>query len=273
MILKRLSFVVAALLGLATLAPAFALAQVGATVNTNAAVTPTSATVSASASFTATETKAKTRGDQEVDRRIASLNDLNTRVQAMQRVSDAFKQSIAATISANITNLTTLKAKIDADTDSATLKTDLKSITDGYRVYVLIIPQGRIAAAADRVAVIVNMMGTLGSKLQARVQAAGTAGNDVTAANALLVDMSAKLNDAQTKAQASITESATLQPDGGDKTKMDANNAALKQARADITAAQKDLADARKDAGQIVAALAKFNASANASSTTQTNVH
>ena len=53
-----------------------------------------------------------------------------------------------------------------------------------------------------------------------------------------------------------------------------ANNpdtAFLEQARADLVAAQKDLADARKDAGQIVAGLAKFNASANASSTTKTN--
>jgi len=251
------------MLGLATLTPAFALAQVGAAVTG-------STTVSVTANLTVNDTKARDRGDKEVDRRIAALNDLNTRIQQMQRVSDAFKQSISATIAANITNLTALKAKIDADTDSATLKADLKSITEAYRIHVLIMPQGRIAAAADRVAVIVNMMGTLGSKLQARVQAAGQAGNDVTTVNALLIDMSAKLTDAQTKAQAAITVSATLQPDGGDKTKMDANNAALKEARADLVAAQKDLADARKDAGQIVAGLAKFNVNANASSTTQT---
>lgn len=262
---KNLTLIIAGLLGLSMLVPAFALAQVGASVTA-------STSVSTSAQFAATETKAKDRGNKEIDRRVSALNDLNTRVQAMQRVSDTFKQSINAAISAQITDLTALRAKIDADTDSATLKADLQSITDGYRIFALVLPQGRIVAAADRVATIVNMMGTLGSKLQARVQAAGAAGNDTAAANALLVDMSTKLNDAQTQAQAAITVSATLQPDGGDKTKMAANLAALKQSRADIAAAQKDLADARKDAGQIVAALAKFNANANASSTTQTTV-
>lgn len=260
---KNFTLAVAVLLGLATLAPVFALAQ------TNVGVSA-STSVSGSAKFTALETKAKDKGDKEIDRRIAALNDLNTRVQAMQRVSDAFKQSLNATISAEISSLTALKAKIDGDTDSATLKADIKSITDGYRIFALVLPQGRIAAAADRIATIVNMLGTLGSKLQARVQTAGAAGNDVTALNALLADMSAQLSDAQTQAQAAITVSATLQPDGGDKTKMASNLSALKQARADIVAAQKDLAAARKDVGQIVAGLAKFNANANASSTVQT---
>lgn len=259
---KNLTLMIAGLLGLSMLAPAFVLAQTGGV--------SASTSVSASVKFTELETRAKDKGDKEIDRRIGALNDLDARVGEMQRVSDAFKQSLNATIGAEISNLTALKAKIDADTDSATLKADMKSITDGYRIFALVLPQGRIAAAADRIATIVNMMGTLGTKLQTRVQAAGAAGNDTTAASALLVDMSTKLSDAQTQAQAAITVSATLQPDGGDKTKMAANLAALKQARADIVAAQKDLADARKDAGQLVAALAKFNANANASSTTQT---
>ena len=274
--IKNFTLAVATLLGLISLAPAFALAQtnVGAGVGAAANVTTTGASVGASttmsAKFTATETKAKGRGDSEIDRRITALNDLNTRVSQMQRVSDAFKQSLNSTVAAEITALSNLKAKVDADTDSATLKADLQSITDGYRVYALVLPQGRIAAAADRVATIANMMGTLGSKLQARVQTAGSAGADVTALNAALVDMSTKLNDSQTQAQAAITVSATLQPDGGDKTKMASNTAALKEARTDITNATKDLQAARKDVDTIVKGLAKVQTTTSASSTTQT---
>ena len=275
MTLKKLSLLLALLLGLASLAPAFALAQttLGAGVDASANATVGSTSVSAGARFTATETRAKTRGGNEIDRRITALTDLNTRVQAMQRVSDAFKQSLGSTVQAEISTLTTLKTKIDGDNDSATLKTDLQSITDGYRIYVLVLPQGRIAAAADRVATIVNMMGTLGGKLHTRIQAAAAAGNDVTALNSTLSDLSAKITDAQTQAQAAITASATLQLDNGDKTVMASNTAALKQARADIVAAQKDLADARKDIGTIISGLAKFpgaNAGVNASSTTNT---
>lgn len=268
--LQKFTIAAAALLGLLTLAPALASAQlnVGVQASSSANVTPTGASTNIGVKFTANETKAKGRGDSEIDRRIGSLNDLNTRVQAMQRVSDAFKQSLNANITAEISTLNGLKTKIDGDTDSATLKADLQSITDGYRIYVLVLPQGRIAAAADRVATIVNMMSTLGTKLQARVQAAGQGGADVTALTAALTDMSTKLNDAQTQAQAAITASATLQPDGGDKTKMAANQTALKQARADIVAAQKDLQDARKDIDTIVKGLKSI--SINASSTTQT---
>jgi hypothetical protein len=257
---KNFILTIAVLLGLATLAPVLALAQTGGTA---------SSSVSGAAKLTALETRAKERGDKEIDRRIGALGDLNIRVAAMQRVSDAFKQSLSTMVSTEIANLTALKTKIDADTDSATLKTDIKSITDSYRVFALVLPQGRMAAAADRVATIVTMMGTLGGKLQARIQAAA-AGNDVTALNTLLADMGTKLNDAQTQAQAAITASATLQPDGGDKTKMAANDAALKQARADLVAAQKDIATAHKDAGNIIAGLAKMKANSNASSTPAT---
>lgn len=261
----------AALLGLIVLAPAFALAQT-ATVDTSATVNTTgaSASVTGSATLTAAEQKAVSRGDQEITRRITALNDLNTRVQAMQAVTATFKQNLAANIQTEITTFTNLQAKIDADTDLATLKTDIQSITKSYRVYILVLPQGRIAAAADRVVTIVTMMSTLGSKLQARIQAASTAGNDTTALTAALTDMSGKLQDAQTQAQAAVTATASLQPDNGDTTVMASNTAALKQARTDIQTAMTDLQAARKDVSTIVSGLAKFNANVNASSTTQT---
>ena len=124
----------------------------------------------------------------------------------MQKVTDAFKQSLKHHRTAEISTLAALKTKIDADTDATTLKADLKSITKSYRVYALVLPQGRIAAAADREVTLVSMMSTLGTKLQARVQAAGQSGADVTAATATLTDMSSKLQDAQTQAQAAVSK-------------------------------------------------------------------
>ena len=63
MTLQKIIICAAIVLGLAV--PVFAFAQ------------------SAGATLTAAETKAKTRGDNEIDRRTAALTDLNTRVQAM----------------------------------------------------------------------------------------------------------------------------------------------------------------------------------------------
>ncbi|HUD02906.1 MAG TPA: hypothetical protein VMR46_02715 [Candidatus Paceibacterota bacterium] len=272
MTLKQFIFRAALLLGLITLTPALVLAQTSVTtgVNASASVTGTSATVSASTKITATLAKAKTRGDTEIDRRTAALTDLNTRVQAMQKVTDAFKQSLSTTVTSEISALATLKAKIDADTDAATLKTDLQSITTSYRVFALVLPQGRIAAAADREVTLVSMMSTLGAKLQARVQTAGQGGADVTALTAALTDMASKLQDAQTQAEAAVSTSAALTPDNGNATQMASNTAALKAARGDIKTAQADLVAARKDITTVTAGLkAVAPASAAASTTAQ----
>lgn len=274
MTIKQLAVYAAIALGLLT--PVLAAAQtpsvtsaVNADVSATAGAPGASASMSASAKFTATETKAKGRGDAEVDRRITALTDLNTRIQAMQKVTDTFKQNIASAIQAQLTEFASLKAKIDADADSATLKADLKSITDSYRVFALVMPQARIAAAADRSVTLVSMMSTLGAKLQARIQAVQQGGADVTALTAALTDMAAKLQDAQTQASAAVTASAPLNPDNGDKTVMASNTAALKVARTAIQAAHADLVQARKDVDTILKGLKAAEVSANASSTTQ----
>jgi len=273
--LNYIFFLIALSLGLITLVPVVALAQTNVTgaVNTSAAVTTgnTGASVNANSSITLTaaEKTAITRGNTEIDRRSAALTDLNTRIQAMQKVTDAFKQGISASITAEINTLASLKAKIDADVDLATLKADIQSITSSYRVFALVLPQGRIAAAADREVTIVSMMSTLGGKLQTRIQAAQQGGADVTAMVTALNDIAAKLQDAQTQAEAAVTVSASLTPDNGDATKMKSNTAALTQARADIKTGATDLAAARKDVTSIIAGLASVKTTASASSTTQ----
>ncbi len=71
-------------------------------------------------------TRAQGRADQEIARRVAALNVLNTRIQAMQKLSADEKTSLASAIQAQLTELATLKTKIDADTDATTLKTDIQ---------------------------------------------------------------------------------------------------------------------------------------------------
>lgn len=263
-----------------TLAPAFVSAETSVTgaVNTSAQVTtPAAGTgVGASASVTmsaAAMTAAKARADKELDRRVEALTALNARVQAMQKVTAAFKTSLATNIDTQISAFQGLKAKIDADTDGATLKADVQSITDSYRVYSLVLPQIRIATAADREVTIAFMMQTLGNKLAARVQAAGNAGGDIKALGDALTDMATQISTASAKAQAAVEVSAPLAPDNGDKDIMAKNKAALAEARADLTASNKALVAARKDVDTIMKLLPKLEASirakAAASSTTQ----
>ena len=122
---------VAVVLGVALASASFlpALAASTTTVGTRA-----------QAALAARITKGKDRADQEITRRITALNDLNTKVQAMARVSANEKTAISAAVASEVANLTTLKGKIDADTDVETLKTDIKSITASYRIFMLVIP-------------------------------------------------------------------------------------------------------------------------------------
>lgn len=212
------------------------------------------------------------KADKEIDRRVVVLTELNTRVQAMERVTPDFKNTLSANVQTQITALGQLKTKIDADTDLETLKSDVKAITDSYRIFALVLPQTRIAVAADREVTLIAMMNALGTKLQARLQELQSQGKDVGPLLTALTDMSSKLKDAATQAQAAVSVTATLTPDAGDKAKMESNTTALKTGRSDIQAAQKDLVAARKDAKVIIDGLKALGTSVGSASSTQATV-
>lgn len=273
--MKQNSLIGAAIAAVALL-PVFALAQVNATtqVNTSAQATVPGAKVTARATVTASSTaettraaRAKDKAAQEIDRRVASLNAMLTRVTAMKKVNDALKTNLTTNINLEIEGFNNLKAKIEADTDLATLKTDVQSVTQSYRIYALVMPQVHISVAADRVATIINMMNSVGGKLQARISTAKVAGNNTAAAEAALTDLGSKLQSAQTHAQAAITLVAPLVPDQGDKTVQASNEAKIKEAQAEIKAAQADLVAGRKDITTIIKEIKGFKASATASTT------
>jgi hypothetical protein len=196
----------------------------------------------------------------------------------MVRLSATEKSNLSSSIQSQITAMNALQTQIAADAtanNTSSLKTDVQSITASYRIFALVLPQGTIAAASDRVITIVGTMNDLSAKFSARISAAQAAGNNVTAATTALTDFNAKVVDANTQATAAASEVATLTPDNGNATVMASNTATLKDAHAKIVAAQKDFVAARTDAMTIIKALATFkvsaavNASASASTTSQ----
>jgi len=209
-------------------------------------------------------TTAEQKGVTAITKRVSDLASLVTRVQAMKNVSDSQKASIAATIQNLSTNLSALQGKIESDTSSSTLRDDLTSITGSYRIYALVMPEVRIIASADRIITIAGMLNTVAAKLNTRLTAAGALSNlsDLTAA---MTDLSAKTADAISQAQAAVAEVTPLAPDGGDKTKMAANTAALKDARGKLSAATTDLKAANKDASTVITALKKVKPTATTS--------
>ena len=173
----------------------------------------------------------KTRADNEITRRVAALTRLLGRITEMKRVSSDQKTTLTSQVQEQIDALNTLKTKIDADGDIATLRADVQSIVKSYRIFALYIPKMYIIAHADRLLDVIEDLTAISEKLKAR-------GGSAT----LLADMTAKLTAAKTQAQNAIAAVTPLVPDGypGNKTTLQSARTMLVTARADIQAAHKD---------------------------------
>lgn len=219
----------------------------------------------------------KEHADKEIDRRIKKMTEVKEKINALERLSANEKASLVGTLQTEIANLTTLKAKIDADTGTTILKTDIQSISKSYRIYMLILPQAHIAATADSIVTTTDTMATLGLKLQSRIAALQAAGKNTTTMTTLLADFNAKIADAKVQATAAMTAVASLTPDNGDKVMKENNTKAFATAKTDIKTAQTDLKAAREDASKIVISLkangeVKVHATST-SATSTTTVH
>jgi len=215
--------------------------------------------------------RAKERAGQEIERRVKNIEQAVERIEKMSRLSDAEKESLKATLTAQIESLGTLKESIANTTATSTLKESISSITKSYRTYALVIPKSTITAAADRVLSVAAQLEQFSAKLALRITAASSTTADLSAASVSLTDMNSSIADAKTAVSSALALVKDLTSDEGDKAKMQANTQALKDAHAKIVAAQKSLADARKDAGQIIAALKGSNSKRSADDTATTS--
>src|SRR3989344_1376117 len=207
----------------------------------------------------------KSRANEEIDRRIKALDKLSERVQSMKRVSDAQKSNTANMVTTEIVKLESLRAKIASDTDLETLKIDQRSIMESYRIFALIMPQGAILVAADRIKVIADNLTTIGGKLESRINEAKNSGKDVASLESYLADYKAKIADAISKADGAMNGISGLTPDNGDTAKAAANRGALQAARENIRKGMADCRAAREDARKIVQGLKSIGAARNAS--------
>lgn len=236
----NLTNLAAAGLLLALLSPVSAFAQMAATSTPSAKISSSLAAIIA-------------RADKEITQRVTDLNNMITRIAAMKKVSANEQNTLTTSLQNEITQLNTLKTKIDSDTSAPTARTDYQSITKSYRIYLLVLPQTRIVAASDRVLTIVDTMSAVGGKVQSRISA--TTGTNVAQMNQLFSDFTSKMTDATTQANTANVAVAGLQPDQGNKTVLQANTTALKGAQANIKTATADLTSARTDLGTIVSDL------------------
>lgn len=255
---KKASYFLAGLLAVSIATPAFAItndtrerdAGLGVKANVNLKVNDKSISVG-------TDTEIQTKASAAIDRRIQDLQSLQTRINAMKRISETTKTSIAANITTEISRLTVLRSKINSETGDA-LKADAKTIGGSYRIYMMVIPQTRILAAADRAQAVADMMSELAVKLEARIVAAEATGAVMTNERAALADMKLKITDAKIQAKAASDLVSGLVPDEKDKTKMATNEKAIVAARSKLKIAHEDLKAAHVNAKSIIGEVKKY---------------
>jgi hypothetical protein len=132
-------------------------------------------------------------GDCEIDRRLATITELQGRVTAAGGLTSADRTTLQAQLATSASGLTILRAQVDGETDRTTLRADLKKIVTDFRIYALMVPRTAEVIAADAELAAVARFGTLNTKLKARIDAAKAAGKDVTQAQSDLDAMQAKL--------------------------------------------------------------------------------
>ncbi|MFA6459418.1 MAG: hypothetical protein WCV79_03430 [Candidatus Paceibacterota bacterium] len=235
-------------------------------------ITNTSITVGSTTRSAALEKKIKNwqgRGAKEIDKRIENMGKLSVRVNAMKNISAGDKTALSGTLGGLSNGLSVLKMAISAESSTTTLGENLKSLMEAYRVYTLLEPQVHVIIAADRIKTIINQQTIVAGKLQSRLaQDVNLSTN--TAVQASLADFTVKITSAATEAQAAVTLIASLKPDMGDKTIMNANTKALKDSQVKIKVAEQALKDSRKDL-QVIVKLITTKPTSSASSISATS--
>jgi len=100
----------------------------------------------------------KTNAIKEIDRRLASLEKLSGKINSIKRLTATQRETLLAQVQIEVTKLTELKTKINAETDATTLQEQKKSITESYKIYALFIPKIEIMAHADKIIEIADAM-------------------------------------------------------------------------------------------------------------------
>jgi hypothetical protein len=189
----------------------------------------------------------KERANREIDRRVASLSKLTSRINLIVRITSEQKTSLISEISKNITELTALKNKVTSDTDLATLKGNVKSIVDSYKIYGVFVPKIHLLITINKTDQAQIKLSDIALKLEDRIKTLKDGGKNVTSLEADLIDMKTNLANAKTKIDALQEKIFAVIP-----ADYPGNKGILVDGKNAMASIRKDLATARQDAGKIV---------------------
>lgn len=164
------------------------------------------------------------------------------------------------------TDMTQIKAKLDADTDATTARQDVKAIYENYRIFAVLLPKAHFGLWADIESNLKDKLKDLQPKIQDAISKAPA--SEQQQLNTLFSDYQAQLSEAESQIDAAQGQFATLtiQTYNTDPTTY---KSAFEDCRNDLKAGHAAIKQSASDLHQIVQIL-KSNKTATAT-TTATN--
>jgi hypothetical protein len=191
-------------------------------------------------------------GHCEIDRRLETLSNLQSVVDASVTLTEAHQAALGAILASSSSGLRALRAEIDGDTTIAALRHDIRRIFEDFRVYALVARQVWLVKAADTVVVTAAGFDTTAERLEAAIDQAESSGKDVGDARRHLAAMIASVARAEAAVDGDAATVLRLKPsDWNDGTAAPV----LRQARESLRDARVALREALASARAVLAAL------------------
>jgi mannose/fructose/N-acetylgalactosamine-specific phosphotransferase system component IIB len=189
-----------------------------------------------------------------LEKRIARLEAMRTRLEQMKKISNAAKTLLGNEIKKIEDELLALKEKIAASADFSEIKQEINSISKSYKAYTMVMPRAQLMSAAERINSLSDKLENIAKDYETRIGNVQSQ-QEQDSLKKTLVLMKTNIASARTKAQEALTALNAINTANPDKEAMKLIIAALKDARQKVKDGHKYLIDARKNAHDINLAL------------------
>ena len=150
--------------------------------------------------------------DVRINLRLATLSSLNAAIGAATNLSAADRSTLAGLVSADKSGLIALKARADAETTVAAVRSDARAMIDDYRVYLLVVPKVRFTVAADAETAAITKLRTVHDDLSKVAAQLAAGGKDTSTETAQLASMAQQLDAAASALTGQVGTLLAIQP-------------------------------------------------------------
>lgn len=136
-------------------------------------------------------------GNGEISRRLTTLNNLTSVINSAQYLTASDKSSLSSEVTTEVSDLTSLKTKLDAETTISAATADDTAVITEYRVYLLVVPQVYIVISADNQQSVEAALSKAATGFQSAITTAQNAGKNVTTLQSELSSLNSQVTAAQ----------------------------------------------------------------------------